>query len=267
MEVIGLLAILLVMPAALGGLPIFLIVFAAFTLYGKAKAPNDTAKRQAIKRNGMLIGLVLGASLGFYVYIAVVAAITRKPIPTEDIAISKFYREIFDGYKDSEWREGDVTKLYSWIDRQDEIYKYQMRAKLYQRVGERVRATTYKTLAVETNDNDLIVIQKLIDEFDPKLDLMSEHDLRNYLNIQRNGFRDFNLALANNTKYYDTYLYALIIFCTSRINESGCRTHLTPDNIALLERRKDQDSEYQKWLFEKVLDKLRNARLKGDGGI
>ena len=262
MEVIGLLIILLVMfvlPAALGGLPIFLIVFAAFSLYGKAKSPNDTAKRQAIKRNGMLIGLVLGASLGFYVYIAVFAAITSKPMSTEDIAISKFYREIFDGYKDSNWREGDVTKLYSWIDRQDEIYKYQMRAKLYQRVSERVRATKYKTLEIETNDNDLIVVQKLIDEFDPKLDLMSEHVLRNYLNIQRNGFRDFNLALANNTKYYDTYLYALIIFCISRINESDCRTHLTPDNIAVLEKRKDRDSEYQKWLFDDVLDKLRHA--------
>ncbi len=263
MEVIGILIILLVMfvlPAALGGLPIFLIVFAAFTLYGNAKAPNDIAKRQATKRNGMLIGLILGASLGFYVYAAMFTAITRKPSPTEDIAVSKFYKEIFDGYKDNNWREGDVTKLYSWIDRQDEIYKYKMREKLYQRVGERVSVTTYKTLSVETDDNDLIVIQKLIDEFDPKLDLMSEHVLRNYLNIQHNGFRDFDLALTNNTKYYDTYLYALIMFCISRVDESDCRTHFTPDNIAVLVRRKDQNSEYEQWLFKDVLDRLRHAR-------
>ncbi len=263
MEVIGFLIMLLVMfvlPAALGGLPIFLIVFAAFTLYGNAKAPNDIAKRETIKRNGMVTGLILGASLGFYVYLVMFDAITRKPMPTEDVAVNKFYKEIFDGYKDSDWREGDVTKLYAWIDRQDEIYKYTMRAKLFQRVGERVSATTYKTLAVETNNNDLIVIQKLIDEFDPTLDLKSEHVLRNYLNIQRNGFRDFNLALANNTKYYDTYLYALIIFCISRVNESDCRTHFTPDNMAVLARRKNQDSEYEKWLFENVLDQLRHAR-------
>ncbi|MES2674595.1 MAG: hypothetical protein V4660_10165 [Pseudomonadota bacterium] len=263
MEVIGILIILLVMfviPAAMGGLPIFLIVFAAFTLYGNAKAPNDIAKRQAIKRNGMLIGLVLGASLGFYVYAAMFTAITRKPMSTEDIAVSKFYREIFDGYKDNNWREGDVTKLYSWIDGQDEIYKYKMRGKLYQRVGERVSVSKYNTLSVDTDDNDLIVIQKLIDEFDPKLDLKSEHVLRNYLNIQRNGFRDFDLALANNTKYYDTYLYALITFCISRVDESGCRTHFTPDNIAVLERRKDHHSGYEQWLFEDVLDRLRQAR-------
>ncbi len=227
-------------PAILGGIPIFLIVVFIAWLIGRIKAPNEPQKRKQILITGTIIGVILGLVLGLYIFVAVGIlweSKTALPKSPEEIVRSQYYAEYTRDNRDEFWQKGTISELSHWIEVNGGEFKPALRKNLYEHIEARISYALNFKPKFDIDDNDVATMEQLAVEFDSTKHLDVRQLLSNFLNIRKNGLRDFSTAFANNDEVSDAYLMMAIRLCSKEPVLADCQQHMTLENIAALELR------------------------------
>lgn len=230
-------------PAILGGIPVLLIVIFIAWLIGRIKAPDEPKKRKQILRIGIIVGIILGLVLGLYVFIAVSLFWDNKqlqPATPEEVIKSQYYAEYTRNSRDQFWHKGTISELSHWIDINGGEFKPVLRKNLYEHIEARISFALNFKPKFDIDDNDVAAMEQLAVEFDSTKHLAVRQLLSNFLNIRKNGLRDFSTAFANNGEVSDTYLMMAISVCSKEPLLADCQQHMTLENISTLELRHNE---------------------------
>ena len=248
-------------PIILGGLPIFIVITLIAWVIGCIKEPREPKKRKRILRNWMFIGVISGLVLGIYVYLGIgFYMISNKEKTPRELIYSKYFVESRRDGRHLFWDKGTIASLSQWIEQNGKESKHYLRERLHAKVEENISFALNFKSKFDVDSNDLAILETLSLEFNAKEPADSRLLLPNFLNIKRNGFRDFSVAMMTINEASDTYLMMAIRLCTNDPLLEDCQRYITIDNISAFELRHDNFHETTKQAWEYKLEELRRTK-------